>query len=832
MSRRDRFPFALVLALLCGTPAEPAERTGPAVDLHGDPLPASAVARLGTVRWRQPPLSVSCYSSLAFSRDGKTLASTGGDGLRFWDVATGRPVGWFPPDEPVHAVAFSADGKTLITEGRVRPKESGLAWALGRFRHWEVGSGKLLHEVEFSFSPDSTQSFPVLSPDGRRFLLNESGNKVRLWDPSTGKEILEIEEELNYRPPVALSSDGKTLALARKDDRLRLYDAVTGKRLGELRREGEGFYAPAFSPDGKTLISSGRESLLLWDVAGCELKREIEGCRGHVAFSPDGRLLACADRRAIRLWEWPALKEVRRFEEHHDRIRALVFSPDGKTLASGQEYTVALWDVSTGKQRNYRPGHQGQVVSLAFAPDGKSLASGGQPDGTAYVWDLATGRPRQRFTGHYRAPVSLAFSPDGGLLASGDGQPDDRTDAREAQVRLWDLKEGRLSRQFTGHFNSIFSLAFSPDGKTLATGGGDARARLWDVASGKRLAQARGGGGRKHVAFAPDGKSLLVAGFSGELAQWRPDLTAKLQDLGESDERRDVEFAAFLPDGKTVCSVEGRGVREETQELRFWDAATGRPLRSLRLPTSTPGPGACALSPDGRTFAYIADGYPDKVIQLWDTASGKRLAELRGHTDYVSVLAFAPDGRTLASGSWDTTILVWDLALARLDGMWNQLLDGRKDAAAVRRLVSDPAAAAAFLKERLVRTAARERRLARLLKELDDDAFAAREAASKELEKMGPGVGPNLRKALEGDPSAEVRLRIERILERFGKGAEKDPDHFDGSDADLALGVLELLEAPEARRALEDLARGPEESAVTRAAKAALERVRKRAPSR
>jgi WD40 repeat protein len=159
-------------------------------------------------------------------------------------------------------------------------------------------------------------------------------------------------------------------------------------------------------------------------------------------------------------------------------VLALVFSADGKTLAAAESYTISLWDVATGKRRPDHPGHASPVQSLAFSPTGTSLASGEAEDDTLLVWNLATRKPQHAFSGHFPGLLSLAYSPDGKILASGDGYERGSSGVLETKIRLWDLARRRLMRECFAHLNSVQSLAFSPDGQTLASAGRDARAKL------------------------------------------------------------------------------------------------------------------------------------------------------------------------------------------------------------------------------------------------------------------------------------------------------------------------------------------------------------------
>jgi hypothetical protein len=402
----------------------------------------------------------------------------------------------------------------------------------------------------------------------------------------------------------------------------------------------------------------------------------------------------------------------------------------------------------------------------------------------------------------------------------------------DAQIRLWDPAAGRLLRQFPGHLNGVESLAFSPDSSKLASGGHDARVRLWDVATGKRLLQVRGGASppMKTAAISPDGKTFLVAAADGELALWRLDSGQKVRDLATTGVGRGpILFAAFRPDGRTVLALESGEGRVPTDEIRFWDAESGRLLRSFALGSPDNYATRFALSPDGNTLASGGDPRGRNLaIQLWDITTGKQVARLVGHNGGpAGSLAFSPDGKTLASGGRDTTVLLWDVSRARLEHLWAELAGGPDDGArAAKRLAATPEESIPFLKDRLRRAAAAEDRARRLLADLDDDAFDVREKAARELERLGPEAAFPLKLALQASPSAEARTRIERLLDKMK--TPQGEEGFQPRSVSLSLAVLEEIGTPDARRVLEELAKGPAQSTVTREARAALERLAKR----
>ena len=294
---------------------------------------------------------------------------------------------------------------------------------------------------------------------------------------------------------------------------------------------------------------------------------------------------------------------------HTAKIMSVVFSPDGKSLASGSEdKTIKLWDVATGKNLATLSGHGQRVVSVAFSPDGKTLASASE-DQTIRLWDVGTGKNAATFKGHARGVASVAFSADGKTLVSGSW---DKT------IRLWDVASGKTTAVLSGH---TWAVRFSPDGKSLASAGGDKAIKLWDVASGKNTANLKG--------------YITV-----------------------------IFCLAYSPDGKTVAAATGEPM------IKLWDTATGENFATLRQDFGKIN--YVAYSPDGKTLASAAGGkvssfastQGDTTVRLWDLATQKSTVVLRGRPEGFRVVAFSPDGKTLASGSLDGTIKLSAIKIA------------------------------------------------------------------------------------------------------------------------------------------------------------------------
>jgi WD40 repeat protein len=475
---------------------------------------------------RRLPWHAEEVTTLAFSpHGGKVLASGGLDTtVRLWDVATGKELQRLQGHKnAVHVVAFAPDGKMLASAS-----EEGLV------QLWDPATGKPLRQLKGHTGYVGTV---VFAPDGKVLASAGSGGTIRLWDPDTGKEIRRWETYGRFINALAFAPDGK---LASGGSCIQLWDAATGKEMCPATAHSNMVRSLQFAADGKTLVSSGRDrQVLVWDlttgrdsgqlfagplgpadavlwtfveitpdgkilaqvgfdlvknkqepdihlwdtVTGKEL-RVLSGHPGRVqalAFTPDGHLLASAGPDGIRLWDVDSGKELRHLKGK-EAGTALMFSPDGKLLAFiGGDQTIRLWDVAGWKEHQSWQSTQEFVSTLVFSPDGQSIAGAGES--SVSVWTTATGKELVRFSGTNRI-LSLAFSPTGRVLAAGDiGQ---RTlpngDGQDTcTIHLWEVVSGQEIRRIAGPQGTVWSLAFAPDSRTLASGGGDSTILVWDL---------------------------------------------------------------------------------------------------------------------------------------------------------------------------------------------------------------------------------------------------------------------------------------------------------------------------------------------------------------
>ena len=565
------------------------------------------------------------------------------------------------------------------------------------------------------FDTGSAEYSVVFSPDGKTLAFAGSDQRITLGDVASGQRLGDpITPYSGAVYSLAFSPDGKTLASGSQYKSVGLWDVRSHKAIGEpLDGHTEKVTAVAFSPDGKAVVSGSTDkTIIVWDVATRQQTTQVNtGPVEGLAFSPDGRMLAsCDDEGNITLWEWDAAHQLPTgtvLRRHSGPVYSVAFSPDGKILASGSgDKTVILWNVETRQPIGHPlKGHADAVTSVAFSPDGKTLASGSQ-DKTIILWDVKAQAPIGQPLRGYEQPIhSVAFSPDGNTLASA---------ADDNFMLFWDVSSLHVEpavptatgqaaqpvmRTLKGHTRSVIDVAFSPDGKTLASSSADDTIILWDVVTGKPIGEPLEGHADyvESVAFSPDGKSLASGSDDRTIILWN---VTTHRSIGEPirGPNYGINAVAFSPDGKILAAASNdaiflwdvatrnfmgklfRGPSNLIASIAFspdskliasgghnqtvvlWDVATRKPIGE---PLKGPFKGASTLitsvafSPEGKTLAAAGQ---DKTVILWDVATLQPVGlPLDAHTDAVTSVAFSPDGTMLASGSWDNTVRLWDV---------------------------------------------------------------------------------------------------------------------------------------------------------------------------
>jgi WD40 repeat protein len=860
------------------------------VDRHGDPLPDGALLRLGALRQR-----TAGRWGFDLSLDGKNLVLTDGSGIHVLDPRTGAERRRFPlPANLLDIFRYSADGRFLLsvdglhqtvyldaTSGkelrrvekkRPQPKEPGdiardiarqgttLASTLSEDGQMEV----MVQEVSYRRLSKRDDEYEY-----KKKLMGPERTFAQLWDMSNGRELRQIELKVGYRYHIALGRDKKILATFGERDLqggppwehiLQLWDTASGKELHQRRfRDKELLRWGDVSPDGKTLAIGGERTIAFWSIAeGRELRRLTlpagSDCH-HLTYSPDGKLLAADAGNGAAVWEADSGKLVGVSPRLSASGVSFAFPAGGGVWAwSTVGRTFCLWEVPSGKQLTPpRSDHLAGIAAVGFAATGRDILSI-DVCGVLCRWD-ATGRllgrvplKDEKDNGDGNFEELSRLSPSGDFVLTAHG-------FRGRGFRLWKAADGETVRDFPPATNAhALPPAFASAGR-VALAADYGTIDLGDVNQNHKVKQWEIGKDRlTALALSPDGAWLATA-------NWRSDIR-KSDSILVRDTATDRTLCRFhwlenASVGRLTFSPDGRLLAVGSQlggEVGLYETATGRRWAWLRSPFER-GEGGylnspLVFSPDGRLLAVAfrpslygttrIEQEPSR-INVWEVASGSLRQEFTGQGGVLAALAFSPDGRILASGSSNTTVLLWGLAGAspkaeeRLtekvaERLWTQLAetDARKAYAAILRLSADSDDTVALLRQKLeplVRQRNAEvRRIDRLIGDLDSDTFEAREKAVRELEQAGRAALPALQKTLRDKPSLEARRRIEALLHKLNQP---------GPDQTLlqplrALEILERLGTPEARKLLQTLANEAIDTRLTHEAKSALERLAKR----
>ena len=488
-------------------------------------------------------------------------------------------------------------------------------------------------------------------------------------------------------------------------------------------------------------------------------------------------------------------------------------------MAAAGQQALSLWDAATGKPQFDLPGNPCLVQTLLFTPDGRTLLIGGY-DNELRRWDAHSGRFLGRCARGNVFNFEARLAPDGkALIQQGENSTLRFTDPLSGK----DIRVLDAHKPASGTSSTPLTFAVSADGKLLVTAqsDGDKTVRLWDLPAGKELRRFDGHErGACSVAIAPDGNLIATASQDGLVRVW--ELEGKKEKYRFSVQQDILPHLAFSPDGRRLVVI-------AAFEVILCDVATGKPLRRLEATKGIWHTERFSFSPDGRTLALV--GGATTEAQLWEVASGKERLRVGGHGGYLRSVVFSPDGQLLATGSDDTTALVWDIDTLALGARAAKVPTADEIATLWMALASDDAAEAyravilmrrnpkqslPFLAARLGPVAVRD--VEKLIGQLDDDDFDVRERATRELIVLGRGAESGMRKALRTPVSAEAKRWLESILGRLDKYIPVQ-----------GLRVLEILEGigtPEIRPLVEEMAKGAPEDAVTIEAKAQLLRMK------
>ncbi len=554
--------------------------------------------------------------SVAFSPDGKLVATVSEQGVRLWDYLTGLPRSEILPHNRNVPIAFSPRGDLLVT---IPPG--------GSIRLWESSTG-MPHKIQFP--PQKNIDAVAFSPHGS-LLAFSSGSEVFLGDLSTGQFFNSnspgLRHEGNVRVPMAFSHDGRLLATVIRSGNLGI------ARIWRIDRGGE-----TAEPVGQRIIHD----------------REIVS----IAFSPDGTRLATASwDDTARIWNTRSGEAMTGPMRHREAVLAVTYSKDGSMLATASfDGTARVWDPSTGKPISQPLKHQGPVRSVNFSPDGTKLATGSF-DSTVRLWNTTNGQPYGWPLRHPGDVTCVAFSPDGRHMSSSSSA---------GAARIWNVTaENQENSKVFRHASRVYSMAVSSnDDRRMITGSSDGTARLWDLESGETVGEPWINQGEVlAVAFSPSGKWGAIAWSNSSRSTVEIRETADGAQVGTSIRlKHALRALAFSPDEDLLATGSHSGT------IQFWSVSTGQRSGTVfqhKVSATDSQIAAVAFSPSLDAPRILASASADRTVQLWNLHTKELHTPPLWHEGPVEALAFSPNGKRLATASRDRTIRFWDTATGK-----------------------------------------------------------------------------------------------------------------------------------------------------------------------
>lgn len=513
-------------------------------------------------------------SSASFSPNDKMLVTTSDEDLFVWDTTKDNNLLGKVPNAHtsfIFTASFSPDGNYLVTASKEHAVK---LWSVadliaGGTAPVRVigGNGEITDEVRWA-------SF---SPDGKKIITAGNDKLVRIWDAQTGAAILTFGGHTNWVRSAVYSPDGKTILTASEDWTVRLWDAENGNFQKQLTGHGGATFSAFFSNDGARVVTASWDRqvrIFTLQPDSSDYQLPVQAKPTSIAFSPNGdRLAASHQDGSITLWDLKSRTQLKKILAHTNEAWSVAFSPDGQKIVSGgQDRVVRVWEL-TADVPLCEFQAPARVLSVAFSPDGQRVASaGGDIDGShdGFLWDLSQCNTKDyqglALQGHQSFLFSITFSPDGKQVATG---------SEDNSAKIWDALTGKelkslgvpksreaptLKKATDGHVASVFSVAYSPDGQRIVTGGDDATIRLWDAKTGIPLRVIPAGPvSLRSVVFSADGEWLASANDNNLAQIWDADTGLPIEALVGHQHR--VSSVAFDRERRLVATVSDDGIK-------------------------------------------------------------------------------------------------------------------------------------------------------------------------------------------------------------------------------------------------------------------------------
>ena len=496
-------------------------------------------------------------------------------------------------------------------------------------------------------------------PDGQTLFSFGSDQIVRVWNLSDGQEHRRFPVQSSWITPV-VSPDGRSVLAGSADFTVKLWDMAGKEKMVFKGHQGE-ILSVAFAPDGASVASMSRDNTIkVWNPSDGALRatipRDPQGPSSLLALSPDGKyLIQVGTNFTLKVWDIAAAKELTVFDQHKAAINSIRVAPDNQTVVStSQDQTVRQWELATGKIKLDLKAKVGFPTSAIFSPDNKFLAVG-SVNGAINILNLVEKKDALAFPSQLGSIVALAYSTDGKTLAAG---------SLDGTVRVWDTATGNPLIRLEGHPAGVQVMAIAADGKTLVSSCGDRMVHLWDLTTAKErtvpvTAPELGRDGAIHaLSLSPGGSQPLATGQPalGIVRLWNTTTGKEQRILWRSSGIR-ISDVSFNQSGTVL------GVGMDDSTVKLLDAATGKELHTLKGHTDKIT--AVMFAPDDKSLATSSF---DGSVRLWDANTGQPRGVLQGNFGKVHGVVYSPDGKTLATVGEDPFIHLWDVATEKERG--------------------------------------------------------------------------------------------------------------------------------------------------------------------
>ena len=627
--------------------------------------------------------------SITFSNNGNWLLTSSYDkSARLWNRETGESREFLGHSSWVWSASFSHDEKRIVTAGQ--------------------DGTSIVHDVKGTqrTPPFTGHKGPVysasFSPDDKSVVSSGYDRRILIWKPeevqpydfkrlanSTTEDQLTIIPPAKYRALEGHTDAVRTVRFSDKneatpllvsggqDNTVRVWDFATGALMTTFRGHGGEVTAALFLPDGRTVMSASHDkSVGEWTVGSYEELRTLRGrsLDGHedavlaASYSRDQRHIVTASRdRSARTWN--ALTgdpELTLNEGHAYLASSAIFFPDGRRLITAAvDNTTRIWDVTTGGEIS-ELNRTGRAAAIALSHNNRWIATGGD-EKSAQLWEVSTSRRIRVFSDHFAEVSAVAFSNNDKMLATGDFK---------GRVRLWNVETGDLIAKLDGHTRKITAIAFLENGTRLATASTDKTVGQWDVATGKEI--------KSLILTHPDSvltmevipgtQKVVTSCADSQLRVWDTSSAKVLRELVQPDDnfKGDVYSLSISDDGQRLIAA-----NSNTNEVHLWDLAANREVRRPRKDGQL-GPMIDLKRRGGLLWSIAFHPGTDDILtvggseaRLWDMKTGREQMSFSQHRT-VSSARYSPDGKWIATGSWDNSAKVWNaqtgLVVQKLEG--------------------------------------------------------------------------------------------------------------------------------------------------------------------